>query len=86
MYFHVAKQMGVDLSHGYLFRPVSPGGSVLSQGMSYACVYDRLKHYLGILDIDSGESPHSFRHGCAVVMATLPQVESSNSKMMEHIG
>ena len=51
------------------------------QGMSYGCVYDRIKHYLVILGIDNGESPHSFRHGCAFVISTLPSVD-----LMEHIG
>lgn len=42
---------------------------VLEQPVSYSVVYERLRMYLRVLDIDDGETPHSLRAGCAVALA-----------------
>ena len=83
-YFHVAKLYGIDLSSGYLFRPVRGTKTVLNESMSYSAIYERLKTYLSVLGIDSGETPHSMRAGCAVTLAMSGKVKTKD--MMEHIG
>lgn len=75
----------VDLSNGYLFRPVSDQGKVLEKPLSYSIIYERLHLYLSTLGIYEGETPHSFRSGCAVTMALSGSVESTG-EMMRHIG
>lgn len=79
------KDMGVDLSNGYLFRIL--GGDkkhVLESPVSHSTMYSRLELYLGVLNIDEGETPHSLRGGCAVTLAA-----SGSEKMgeiMDHVG
>ena len=83
-YFRVAKLHGIDLSSGYLFRPVLGGKTVLNDSMSYSAIYERLKTYLSVLGIDEGETPHSMRAGCAVTLALSGSVETKD--VMNHIG
>ena len=48
-----AKEMGVDLSVGYLFRILDQKKKqVLESPVNYSVMYGRLKHYLKKLDID----------------------------------
>jgi integrase len=83
-YLSLARQVGIDLSAGFLFRPVSVDKSqVLDVGVSYSVMYARLKHYLSVLDIYDGETLHSLRGGCAV---TLAAAGVSQSDIMQHIG
>lgn len=57
-YVGAGQSMGVNLSEGYLFRPVDRAlESVLETRMSYSVVYERLKTYLGALGIDEGILP-----------------------------
>lgn len=84
-YFHWCESRSVCLSNGYLFRIVSGSGRVLDQSVSYSVVYDRLIEYLTTLGIYAGETPHSFRAGCAVVMGLSGSV-SSEKDMMNHLG
>ena len=83
-YFHDEKLYGIDLSAGYLFRPVMGSMKVLDDCMSYSAIYERLKTYLSILGIDDGETPHSMRAGCAVTLALTGSVDTKG--MMDHIG
>lgn len=79
-YFKWAKEKGVDLSLGYLFRPVSDCGRVLDQQFGYTAIYERLKSYLTTLGIYEGETPHSLRHGFAVSMVVSGQTGSRKDK------
>lgn len=79
------KDLGVDLSCGYLFRVVTEGARVLDQPVSYSVVYDRLRVYLRKLGADEGETPHSFRAGCAVTLAMSGSV-SEVGQIMRHVG
>ena len=45
---------------------------------------ERLKTYLSVLGIDSGETPHSMTAGCAVTLAMSGKVKTR--EMMDHIG
>ena len=60
-YFHDAKLYGIDLSAGYLFRHVMGSMKVLDDCMSYSAIYERLKTYLSILEINDGEAQHAGR-------------------------
>ena len=84
-YVFEAKRMGIDLTSGYLFRPVDPSGKqVLELPLSTPAVYARLKLYLRTLGIDEGETPHGLRGGCAV---TLAFSGCGNSRdIMDHVG
>lgn len=55
------KDLGVDLSYGYIFRIVTEDARVLDKPVSYSVVYDMLRVYLRKLGVDEGETPHSFR-------------------------
>lgn len=83
IYFSNAKELGVDLTVGYLFRSAYGISLVRDEGLSYGAVYDRLKHYLGILNIDEGETPHSFRAGCTITLAAMGV---SKQAIMSHVG
>ncbi|XP_061174865.1 uncharacterized protein LOC133184007 [Saccostrea echinata] len=84
-YFLFAKKLKVDLSKGYLFRIVSENGMVLDKNISYSVVYDRLLYYLSTLGIYEGETPHSFRSGCAITMALSGSADNAD-QVMRHIG
>lgn len=84
-YFILAKKLKVDLSKGYLFRIVSENGRVLDKNVSYSVVYERLLYYLSTLGIYEGETPHSFRAGCAITMALSGSAENVD-QVMRHIG
>ena len=68
-YIIISQNLGVDLSHGYLFCPTSPQGSVLDKPFLPSTAESRLKFYLGQAKIDEGETLHSFRSGCALTLA-----------------
>lgn len=53
--------------------------------MSYSDVYERLRTYLRIMDIDDGETPHSFRAGCAVALALSRSLQNIG-QIMGHVG
>ena len=84
LYLEIAKSHGIDLSRGYLFRPTQRN-MVLLQPLSYEAVYDRLKFYLSILDIYEGETPHSFRGGCAITLRETSKKQSQEG-LMNHLG
>jgi hypothetical protein len=88
-YMENAKSLSIDLSCGYLFRPITNSGKVENNPLSYEAIYDRLKHYLSILGIDKGETPHSIRAGCAISLrshSNADQSETGNENIMSHIG
>lgn len=84
-YVNFCKLSGVDLTRGYLFRIVSESGSVLNNPVSYSAIYQRLRHYLTLLGMYDGETPHSFRAGCAITIALTDSAENVES-VMNHIG
>jgi hypothetical protein len=84
-YVTACKECGVDLTNGYLFRIVSEAGVVLDQPVEYCTIYARLKEYLIVLGIFDGETPHSFRAGCAIFMGMSGAVHNEQ-QMMDHLG
>lgn len=85
VYLATARDMGIDLSTGYLFRPVFRD-VVREQSLSYEAIYARLKYYLGILGLDEGETPHSFRGGCALSLQACVGNDDGVASLMQHIG
>ncbi|KAK3082488.1 hypothetical protein FSP39_021776 [Pinctada imbricata] len=84
-YLRISKSMGVSLAYGYLFRPMSDSGTVLNEALSYSAIYERLREYLSRVGLYDGETPHSFRAGCAVHMLMSKSAESVDD-MKQHIG
>ena len=84
-YFQFSKSHGIDLSLGYLFRPVNNLSVVLTEPLPYSTVYMRLKSYLRVLGLDDGETPHSLRSGCAITMV-LSGAAESQEEVLGHVG
>lgn len=80
-----AREWGVNLTRGFLFRPVSEAGVVLEDKLSYSAVYERLRNYLVSLGIYEGETPHSLRAGCAITLA-ISGAAKNNNEIMQHVG
>ena len=56
----VARQMNIDLSRGYLFRPTTPAQCVADAAFTFATADARLKVHLRNMGIDEGETLHGF--------------------------
>ena len=83
MYAAVAKEVGIDLSRGFLFRPTDHQGFVVDQPLTSSTSESRLKLYLKQANLDAGETLHSFRCGCAL---TLTFSGSQVADVMSHVG
>ena len=68
-YLADARDMGVDLTTGYLFRPTTPNGGVKNVPLTSSAAEARLKLYLEDMGADDGETLHGFRSGCAITLA-----------------
>ena len=89
-YINVAGSLNIDLHSGYLFRPTC-NSLVLDKPLSYEAIYDRLQFYLNKLNINEGETPHSFRGSCAITFRDIAKTANQNSNfatdtLMQHIG
>lgn len=84
-YVQFCKSNGVDLSTGYLFRKRTDCGRVLDEAVTYSVMYERLIYYLSSIGLYEGETPHSFRSGCAVTIA-LSNSADNVDQVMNHIG
>jgi integrase len=82
-YVAVAREIGIDLTSGYLFRPTNPRGHVVDAPFCSSTAEARLKTYLREARLDAGETLHSFRAGCAL---TLTLSGSQLSDVMSHVG
>ena len=67
-----------------MFRPILGAKTVLNESISYSAINERLKTYLSVLGIYSGETPHSMRAECAVTLVMSGKVKTR--EMMDHIG
>lgn len=86
IYIAGCQALGVNLTTGYLFRIVTDTGCVLDQPVTYSVVYERLRSYLLCLGIYEGETPHSFRSGCAITIALSNSNNSRTTDVMGHVG
>ena len=80
IYVSIAKELSIYLTTGFLFRPTNPQGNI--QPWSSSAAASRLKWYLRQAAIDSGETLHSFRPGCAL---TLTFAGSRLADVISHI-
>ena len=69
-YLSLCRLMGLDLQSGFLFRTTC-GNSVTEQPFVGSAVYNRLKLYLQKINADEGETPHSSRAGCSIILSLL---------------
>ena len=82
-YIVISRQLQIDLTTGYLFRPTTPQGGVIDAPFSSSAAEARLKVYLKEMGADDGETLHGFRSRCAITLA-LSGVELS--EIMDHVG
>ena len=82
-YMAVARDLRIDLTSGYLFRPTNPQGGVVDSPFSSSTVEARLTSYLKDMGADDGEMLHGFRSGCAI---TLALTGADLSEIMHHVG
>ena len=82
-YMDIARQMGIDLTRGYLFRPTTPNKGIQDSALTSSAAEARLKLYLKEMHADEGETLHDFRAGCAI---TLALSGADLAKIMEHVG
>lgn len=69
-YAEGSRSMGIDLSKGYLFRTLDASKFMVTEDpVSSSTMFMRLKYYLGLLNIDEGETPHGIRGACAISLA-----------------
>lgn len=82
-YIARARQLKVDLTTGYLFRPTNSIDSVVNAPFTSSAADARLKVYLTEMGADSGATLHGFRAGCAI---TLALTGAALSEIMDHVG
>lgn len=82
-YFQVAREIRIDLTRGYLFRPTTTDKGIKDVPFLSTTAESRLKTYLQEMKMDEGETLHGFRSGCAITLA-LSGVELS--EIMDHVG
>ncbi len=82
-YMAVCAELGLDLSHGFLFRPTTPRGGIQNRQFSSSTMQARLHLYLKEASQDAGETLHSFRAGVAITLALFG---AQLSDIMLHIG
>ena len=81
----VARQIGINLTTSYLFRPTTTDNGVTDAPLSSTTAEARLKLYLKEMKADEGETLHAygFRSGCAI---TLALTGADLSEIMAHVG
>lgn len=91
-YLATARELGISLDAGFLFRAVKQD-SVRDSPLEYQTIYCRLRSYLVTLGIDEGETPHSLRGACAISLRSLvPNVtgdggaQNHQQLLMKHVG
>ena len=74
-YVKIADLMNINLREGFLSRATDPKGRVSPKPFVGSTVANRLRLYLTALNIDEGETMHSFRSGCSITLSLLvPQM------------
>ena len=83
LYILLCDHMHVNLRHGFLFRSTDKQGRVTDQPFVGSAVTNRLKKYLSELQLEEGETAHSFRTGCSI---TLSLLGASLEDVAKHVG
>ena len=82
-YIELTRDITVDLTCGYLFRPTTTYLGTKDAPFTSSAAESRLKGYLGEMDADDGETLHGFRSGCAI---TLALTGADLAEIMDHVG
>ena len=82
-YVKIADLMNINLREGFLFRATDPKGRVSPKPFVGSTVANRLRLHLTALNIDEGETMHSFRSGCSI---TLSLLGASDDQVASHVG
>ena len=82
-YMEVTRDIRVDLTRGYLFRPITPDLGIKDAPFTSSAAESRLKGYLKEMNADNGETLHGFRSGCAI---TLALTGADLAEIMDHVG
>ena len=82
-YIEVTRDIRVDLTCGYLFRPTTPDFGIKNAPFTSSAAESRLKSYLKEMNADDGETLHGFRSGCAI---TLALTGADLAEIMDHVG
>ncbi|CAH3045686.1 unnamed protein product, partial [Porites evermanni] len=83
VYVAISSVLSVDLSTGYLFRPLTSAGKIINKQIANSILQSRLREYLRGAQIYDGETLHSFMAGVAI---TLALSGSQLTDIMENIG
>ena len=82
-YVAIARELGISLSCGYLFPSTNHQGHIVDTNLLSFMAESRFRKYLCDAQIDSGETLHSFRSGCAL---TLAFSGSPLADVISHVG
>ena len=83
LYVKISTTLQINLSNGFLLRPLSPRGTVVYQQLSTSAIQLRLREHLINASIYEGETLHTFRAGAAI---TLALSGSQLADSMTHVG
>ena len=83
-YIQGAKELGITLNTGYLFRILDSKRKVVTDNpVTSSSMGERLKTYLQKLEIYNGETPQSFRAAWAITLALSGTLQE---EVMSHVG
>ena len=83
-YFEITKDALIDLKNGYLFRVEDKKSKrICDRPVTSTSMTDRLKRHLKSINLYEGETSHSNRRGCSIVLKMLG-VEDED--ICNHIG
>lgn len=77
------RDIRVDLTCGYLFRPITPDLGIKDAPFTSSATESRLKGYVKEKNADNGETLHGFCSGCAI---TLALTGADLAEIMDHVG
>jgi hypothetical protein len=83
LYVLPSDRMGINLRNGYFFRATDHHGCITDAPFLSSAASNRLKKYLGQLKLDEGETVHSFRAGCSIMLSLLG---ASDEVVAAHVG
>ena len=68
-YMELMRNIKVNLTCGYLFRPITPNLGIKDAPFTSSAAESRLKGCLKEMNADNGETLHGFRSRCAITLA-----------------
>ena len=69
LYVTFAKGIGIDITSGFLFRPITPDGGIVDRPFSSSAADSRFRVYLDEGNLAQAATLHGFRSGCAITLA-----------------